>query len=185
VPRARAGSKKSGVSHSSLLQARSEQAVSAKKPSNPPSVPLPDIDSCDAKNPLYASEYVNDIFSYYRRVEPQFRVSSTYMSSQVGTKYVQGHKPLGCDDTFLLLLQEDINEKMRAILVDWLVEVHLKFKVRMFLVVVFLNVPNAIGTVLLQLMPETLFLTCNLIDRYLQVKSVTRKRLQLVRSINI
>lgn len=28
------------------------------------------------------------------------------------------------------LLQADINEKMRAILVDWLVEVHLKFKVR-------------------------------------------------------
>ena len=28
-----------------------------------------------------------------------------------------------------LLLQADINDKMRAILVDWLVEVHLKFKV--------------------------------------------------------
>lgn len=27
-------------------------------------------------------------------------------------------------------LQTDVNEKMRAILVDWLVEVHLKFKVR-------------------------------------------------------
>jgi len=26
--------------------------------------------------------------------------------------------------------QTDINDKMRAILVDWLVEVHLKFKVR-------------------------------------------------------
>jgi hypothetical protein len=26
-------------------------------------------------------------------------------------------------------LQPDINEKMRAILIDWLVEVHLKFKV--------------------------------------------------------
>lgn len=27
-------------------------------------------------------------------------------------------------------MQTDINEKMRAILIDWLVEVHLKFKVR-------------------------------------------------------
>ena len=27
------------------------------------------------------------------------------------------------------MLQMDINDKMRAILVDWLVEVHLKFKV--------------------------------------------------------
>ena len=47
---------------------------------------------------------------------------------------------------------------MRSILIDWLVEVHLKFK----------------------LMPETLYLTVNLIDRYLAKRNVTRKRLQLV-----
>lgn len=29
----------------------------------------------------------------------------------------------------LVCVQPDINEKMRAILIDWLVEVHLKFKV--------------------------------------------------------
>jgi len=54
--------------------------------------------------------------------------------------------------------QEDINEKMRAILVDWLVEVHLKFK----------------------LVPESLFLTVNLIDRYLEKEQVNRQKLQLV-----
>ena len=32
-----------------------------------------------------------------------------------------------------------------------------------------------------QLMPETLFLTTNLIDRFLEIKGVTRKNLQLVR----
>lgn len=42
--------------------------------------------------------------------------------------------------------QEDVNEKMRAILIDWLVEVHLKFK----------------------LVPESLYLTVNLIDRFLE-----------------
>ena len=47
---------------------------------------------------------------------------------------------------------------MRGILVDWLVEVHLKFK----------------------LMPETLHLTANLIDRFLASRNVSRKRLQLV-----
>ena len=41
--------------------------------------------------------------------------------------------------------QKDINEKMRAILVDWLIEVHYKFKL------------NA----------DTLFITVNIIDRYL------------------
>ena len=54
--------------------------------------------------------------------------------------------------------QTDINAKMRAILIDWLVEVHQKFK----------------------LLPDTLFLTINIIDRFLQKKSVTRKNLQLV-----
>jgi hypothetical protein len=33
---------------------------------------------------------------------------------------------------------------------------------------------------MLQLMPETLYLTCNIIDRYLSIRNVTRKRLQLV-----
>ena len=54
--------------------------------------------------------------------------------------------------------QPDVNEKMRAILVDWLVEVHLKFK----------------------LVPETLYLTVNLIDRYLAQVTVMREKLQLI-----
>ena len=54
--------------------------------------------------------------------------------------------------------QTDINEKMRAILIDWLVEVHLKFK----------------------LMPETLYLTTNLIDRFLEKETIARNKLQLV-----
>ena len=47
---------------------------------------------------------------------------------------------------------------MRAILIDWLVEVHLKFK----------------------LLPETLYLTVNLIDRYLSHTQIIRSKLQLV-----
>jgi len=47
---------------------------------------------------------------------------------------------------------------MRAILVDWLVDVHLKFK----------------------LLSETLFLTVNIIDRFLSNKQVQRAKLQLV-----
>ena len=78
---------------------------------------------------------MNSIYNYYYRVEGATSVGPTYMTSQT-----------------------DINDKMRAILVDWLVEVHLKFK----------------------LMPETLFLTVNLIDRYLATAPVTRKNLQLV-----
>jgi hypothetical protein len=54
--------------------------------------------------------------------------------------------------------QADINERMRSILVDWLVDVHLKFKLR----------------------TETLFLTVHIIDRYLAKEQTTRNKLQLV-----
>ena len=54
--------------------------------------------------------------------------------------------------------QPEINFKMRSILMDWLTEVHRKF----------------------ELMPETLYLTINIVDRYLSVKTVPRRELQLV-----
>ncbi|KAK3027997.1 hypothetical protein RJ639_039087, partial [Escallonia herrerae] len=54
--------------------------------------------------------------------------------------------------------QPEINNSMRSILVDWLTEVHNKF----------------------ELTPETLYLTVNILDRYLSVKRVLRKELQLV-----
>lgn len=54
--------------------------------------------------------------------------------------------------------QADITEKMRSVLLDWLVEVHHKFK----------------------LTTETLFLAVNLIDRYLEKVPISRSRLQLI-----
>lgn len=52
----------------------------------------------------------------------------------------------------------ELTEKMRAILIDWLVDVHLK----------------------LNLKPETLFLTANIIDKYLGTVLVRRRELQLL-----
>ncbi|KAM0930143.1 hypothetical protein ACQ4PT_000943 [Festuca glaucescens] len=95
----------------------------------------PDIDSCDAGNSLAVVEYVDEIYSFYRRSEDLSCVSPSYMSHQT-----------------------DINEKMRGILIDWLIEVHYK----------------------LELLGETLFLTVNIIDRYLARENVVRKKLQLV-----
>lgn len=51
--------------------------------------------------------------------------------------------------------QCEINDKMRAILIDWLVEVHLKFK----------------------LLQETLFLTINIIDRFLERVTLSKSKL--------
>lgn len=55
-------------------------------------------------------------------------------------------------------VQTEVNEKMRAILVDWLVDVHVKFK----------------------LLPETLFLAVNITDRFLEKSIIPRQKLQLV-----
>lgn len=54
--------------------------------------------------------------------------------------------------------QAELNSMMRSILVDWIVEVHMKFR----------------------LLPETLYLCINIIDRYLCLEEVSRKQLQLV-----
>lgn len=79
-----------GPSMSSLLQSRSEAAVSKQQqaqpaaqpvPAAPPRSPLPGIDNAsDLSNPLAATEYVNDIYSYFRRVEPRYRVQAGYMA---------------------------------------------------------------------------------------------------------
>ncbi|XP_065030251.1 G2/mitotic-specific cyclin-2-like isoform X2 [Musa acuminata AAA Group] len=96
---------------------------------------IPDIDGCDLDNPLAVVEYVEDIYTFYRKTEVTSCVRPDYMPHQF-----------------------DINEKMRAILIDWLIEVHYKF----------------------ELMDETLFLTANIIDRFLASQTVVRKKLQLV-----
>ena len=50
------------------------------------------------------------------------------------------------------------NLKMRRKLIDWLIDVHMKFK----------------------LLPETLFLTVNIIDRYCERNQVKKKNYQLL-----
>lgn len=79
MPRTRSQTK--GLSMSSVLQTRSEAAVTARRPAAP--APLPDIDSGDRDNLLAVSDYVLDIHQYYRRVEPKFRVAPDYMKKQV------------------------------------------------------------------------------------------------------
>ncbi|CAJ2645403.1 unnamed protein product [Trifolium pratense] len=63
-----------------------------------------DIDAGDANNELFAVEYLEDIYKFYKIVENENRPHD-YMNSQ-----------------------PEINEKMRAILTDWLVDLHTKFQ---------------------------------------------------------
>jgi len=96
-------------------------------------LPVEPIDQNDYDDPQAVVEYVNDIYQYLMQKEKD-RVDPGYLATQV-----------------------DINEKMRGILVDWLVEVHRMFK----------------------LLPETLYLGVAIIDRFLSIKPISRDTLQL------
>eukprot|EP00801_Mesodinium_rubrum_P004536 Mrub_04539.p1 GENE.Mrub_04539~~Mrub_04539.p1 ORF type:complete len:391 (+),score=129.13 Mrub_04539:53-1174(+) len=89
----------------------------------------------DCKDALNCALYAVDVHNHCLKTEVDVKANSNYMKTQ-----------------------SDINEKMRGILIDWLIEVHLKFK----------------------LLPETLYLTISTIDRYLSVADVHRSKLQLV-----
>lgn len=93
------------------------------------------LDEEDAEDPLMVSEYVHEIFDYLREIELETMANKDYMDNQ-----------------------PDLEWKMRGILVDWLLEVHTRFR----------------------LLPETLFLAVNIIDRFLSTKIVQLDRLQLV-----
>ena len=93
------------------------------------------LDAEDIDDPSMCAEYVREIFEYYQELEKVTMPNAQYMDHQ-----------------------DDLEWKMRGILVDWLIEVHMRFR----------------------LLPETLFLAVNIIDRFLSQKVVPLDKLQLV-----
>lgn len=93
------------------------------------------LDPSEAVDPLLLGDYVGEIYKFLHSTEEIFMPSPEYLS-----------------------FQEDIDEKMRGTLIDWLFEVHFQF----------------------ELQEETLFLTVNILDRYLEKIKVSRQDLQLV-----
>lgn len=94
-----------------------------------------DLDAEDLDDPSMCAEYVREIFEYYSALEEATQPNANYMDHQ-----------------------DDLEWKMRGILVDWLIEVHTRFR----------------------LLPETLFLAVNIVDRFLSQKVVPLDKLQLV-----
>lgn len=80
-------------------------------------------------------EFTKDIWQHYFDIECVNKPTFKYME----------HQPY-------------ITERMRSILIDWIIEVHFQFKLK----------------------TESLFLTVNLIDRYLERMTITKENLQLV-----
>ncbi|KAG5598137.1 hypothetical protein H5410_039369, partial [Solanum commersonii] len=89
-------------------------------------------DNC---NHLEVTEYVDDIYLYYWVIETQNQPIKNYID-----------------------IQKEITPQMRGILINWLIEVHLKF----------------------DLMQEALFLMVTLLDYYLSLVRVKKNDLQLV-----
>ncbi|KAG0019392.1 G2/mitotic-specific cyclin [Podila clonocystis] len=94
-----------------------------------------DLDKEDEGDPLMVAEYVVEIFENMRRQEKETMPAPDYMDTQ-----------------------RELAWAMRSVLVDWLAEVHHKFK----------------------LLPETLFLSVNIMDRFLSERGVSLVKLQLV-----
>ncbi|KAK6149017.1 hypothetical protein DH2020_016542 [Rehmannia glutinosa] len=125
-------SKKKAPTLTSTLTARSQAACGLSN--KPKEQQIVDIDAADVDNDLAVVEYVEEMYKFYKSAENEGRAHN-YMDTQ-----------------------PEINEKMRAILIDWLVQVHHKF----------------------DLSPETFYLTINIVDRYLAAKTTSRRELQLV-----
>ena len=94
-----------------------------------------DLDQEDAHDPLMVAEYVSEIFDYLMDLEQTTQPNPDYMDHQ-----------------------EHLEWNLRGVLVDWLVEVHLRF----------------------HLLPETLYIAVNIVDRFLSAKVVQLEKLQLV-----
>ncbi|KAI5967595.1 CLB4 [Candida theae] len=95
-----------------------------------------DEDTYDAS---MVAEYAPEIFNYMRSLEEKYKPNPYYMD----------------------VLQDELRWGMRAVLIDWVVQVHGKFN----------------------LLPETLFLTVNYIDRFLSKRKVSLSRFQLVGAV--
>ena len=93
---------------------------------------VPDIYN---KYPQNVDEYFDDIVSELKNKEEKYLPKENYMANQ-----------------------KDINHRMRAILIDWLIDVHIKYK----------------------MVPQTIYISVNLIDRFLSENKTNRDKLQLV-----
>ncbi|KAI4307240.1 hypothetical protein L6164_030447 [Bauhinia variegata] len=87
-------------------------------------------------DPQLCATFACDIYNHLRASEVKKRPSTDFMEK----------------------IQKDINPSMRAILIDWLVEVAEEYR----------------------LVPDTLYLTVNYLDRYLSGNVITRQKLQLL-----
>lgn len=120
-------------------EADKEESPGRKRQRSDSDVPVwKDLDSDERSDICMVVDYTNEIFDHLYKREEQTTPLHNYLTDTQSPYYLR--------------------PSMRAILIDWLVEVHEKF----------------------QCYPETLFLTINLMDRFLSKNKVTLSKLQLL-----
>lgn len=93
------------------------------------------IDRVTLSDIYHVSEYCAEIQTNMQQTERETQPDPSYMKRQT-----------------------QVNENVRAILIDWILNVHSKFK----------------------LLPETLFITVNLIDRFMSMHRIDKEEVQLL-----
>lgn len=83
-------------------------------------------DQLDMRDPQSIAEYAQEIYDSMIDLEANYKIDNDYLSK----------------------VQTEIKDTSRAFLVEWIIDVHRKFR----------------------LMPETLYVTINIIDRYLSLQ---------------
>ena len=122
------------------MTAKAEREIAAAKQFVLESAESTELEEEEVWDQSMVVEYGEEIFSYMRSLEEQMRPNPLYMDHQT-----------------------EVQWSMRSVLMDWLVQVHLRFA----------------------LLPETLFLCVNYIDRFLSCKVVSIGKLQLVGATSI
>ncbi len=93
-------------------------------------------DKLDQRNPQLISDYAPDIFQHMRDVEQYYMVAPDYLANS----------------------QKEIKDTSRAFLVEWMADVHRKYKLR----------------------PDTLFLSVNACDRYMSQVEIPKRKLHIL-----
>ena len=93
-------------------------------------------DQLDMRDPQSVAEFAQEIYESMKELEPHYQIDNQYLNK----------------------VQTEIKDTSRAFLVEWIIDVHRKFR----------------------LMPETLYVTIGIIDRYLSGYEIKKSQLHLL-----
>jgi hypothetical protein len=93
-------------------------------------------DQLDMRDPQCIAEFAHEIYQSMRDLEPLYQIDNQYLQKK----------------------QTEIKDTSRGFLVEWIIDVHRKFR----------------------LLPETLYVTVNIIDRYLSITEIKKSQLHLL-----